>query len=64
MPKLKLSKSVNKRFKISCNGKVLRHKACKSHLLQKKTQKRKKKLCKTFCLDKTDFSRLKKQLHM
>nr|YP_009397865.1 ribosomal protein L35 [Sonderella linearis]ARW67051.1 ribosomal protein L35 [Sonderella linearis] len=45
MYKLKTIKSVSKRFKITSNKKILRHKACKNHLLQKKTSKRKRHLC-------------------
>nr|YP_009313109.1 Ribosomal protein L35 [Dermonema virens]SCW21363.1 Ribosomal protein L35 [Dermonema virens] len=44
MPKLKSSSSVKKRFKITSSGYVLRRKASKSHLLEKKSQSRKKNL--------------------
>nr|YP_010170981.1 ribosomal protein L35 [Chondria tumulosa]QSD57122.1 ribosomal protein L35 [Chondria tumulosa] len=44
MYKLKTLSSVSKRFKISYSGKFLRRSACKSHLLQKKTSKRKRNL--------------------
>nr|ARW68724.1 ribosomal protein L35 [Palisada sp.] len=46
MYKLKTNKSVNKRFKVSSSGKFLKHSSCKSHLLQKKSSKRKRKLRK------------------
>nr|YP_009313928.1 Ribosomal protein L35 [Hommersandiophycus borowitzkae]SCW22182.1 Ribosomal protein L35 [Hommersandiophycus borowitzkae] len=46
MPKLKTSSSVTKRFKMTGTKKVLRRHASKSHLLEKKTQSRKKKLSK------------------
>lgn len=49
MPKLKTSSSISKRFKITANGKLLRHKACRSHLLEKKSPKRKNNLSKIVC---------------
>ena len=44
--KIKSSKSILKRFKITASGKYLRHKACRSHLLQKKSSKHKQHLRK------------------
>nr|BDA99016.1 ribosomal protein L35 [Rhodomonas sp. NIES-2332] len=44
MPKLKTKKSVLKRFKKTVNGKFIRRKACKGHLLEKKSAKRKRNL--------------------
>nr|YP_010951550.1 50S ribosomal protein L35 [Laurencia catarinensis]WMP12489.1 50S ribosomal protein L35 [Laurencia catarinensis] len=54
MYKLKTSKSVSKRFKISSSGKFLRHYSCKSHLLQKKSSNRKRKLRRTILIDYCD----------
>nr|AYR06461.1 ribosomal protein L35 [Rhodogorgon sp.] len=44
MYKLKSSSSVSKRFKLTSTGKLLRHKACRSHLLQKKSSRHKRRL--------------------
>ena len=44
MPKMKTSKSAAKRFKITGKGKVKRHKAFHSHILTKKSPKRKRNL--------------------
>nr|YP_010619874.1 Ribosomal protein L35 [Symphyocladia marchantioides]WAX03887.1 Ribosomal protein L35 [Symphyocladia marchantioides] len=44
MYKLKTNQSICKRFKVTGNSKMLRRKSCKSHLLQKKNSKRKRKL--------------------
>ena len=44
MPKLKTKKSVLKRFKRTVNGKFIRRKARKGHLLEKKSAKRKRSL--------------------
>nr|QCI08917.1 ribosomal protein L35 [Wrangelia sp.] len=44
MYKLKTSRSIAKRFKITSSGKLLKRKASRSHLLQKKSSKRKQNL--------------------
>lgn len=41
MPKIKTHSGAKKRFKLSKNGKVIRAHANKSHILNKKTTKRK-----------------------
>ena len=42
--KMKTHKGAKKRFKITGSGKVRRYKAFKSHILTKKTTKRKRRL--------------------
>ena len=44
MPKMKSHKGARKRFKITGSGKVRRMKAFKSHILTKKSPKRKRNL--------------------
>ena len=44
MPKMKTHKGATKRFKLTGTGKVKRMKAFKSHILTKKTSKRKRRL--------------------
>lgn len=44
MPKLKTNKSAKKRFKLTKTGKVKRHKAFTSHLMQRRSPKRKRNL--------------------
>ena len=44
MPKVKTHKGATKRFKVTGSGKVRRYKAYKSHILTKKTSKRKRRL--------------------
>ena len=44
MPKMKTHKGAKKRFSITGTGKVRRLKAFKSHILTKKTSKRKRRL--------------------
>ena len=46
MPKIKTHRGAAKRFGITKNGKVKRGKAYRSHILNKKTTKRKRKLRK------------------
>ncbi len=47
MPKQKTHRGAAKRFKVSATGKVLRHHSETSHILTKKTTKRKRKLRKS-----------------
>nr|YP_010728770.1 ribosomal protein L35 [Lithothamnion corallioides]WEA77067.1 ribosomal protein L35 [Lithothamnion corallioides] len=56
--KLKSSSSILKRLKITRTGKLLRRKACRSHLLQKKSSKHKQKLRKVVEVKYVDVSRL------
>lgn len=44
MPKMKTHKGAKKRFSVTGTGKVRRMKAYKSHILTKKTAKRKRRL--------------------
>ena len=46
MPKVKTSRAAAKRFKTTGTGKLVRNKAYKSHILTKKSQKRKRNLRK------------------
>jgi large subunit ribosomal protein L35 len=50
MPKMKTHKGAKKRFKITGSGKVKRMRAFKSHILTKKTSKRKRRLRKATTL--------------
>ena len=44
MPKMKSHRGARKRFSVTGSGKVKRYKAYKSHILTKKTSKRKRRL--------------------
>jgi large subunit ribosomal protein L35 len=50
MPKMKTHKGAKKRFKITGSGKVKRMRAFKSHILTKKSSKRKRRLRKATIL--------------
>nr|YP_010338182.1 ribosomal protein L35 [Erythrolobus coxiae]UNJ17767.1 ribosomal protein L35 [Erythrolobus coxiae] len=41
MPKLKTSKAIAKRFRVTATGKILRRQPFRSHILEKKPAKRK-----------------------
>ncbi|MBO5934991.1 MAG: 50S ribosomal protein L35 [Clostridia bacterium] len=60
MPKIKTNSGAKKRFKLSKNGKVIRAHAYKSHILNKKTSKRKRNLRQTTTTDKTNVKQIKK----
>ena len=60
MPKIKTHSDAKKRFKLSKTGKVLRGHAYKSHILNKKTTKRKRNLRKVTVADKTNVAQVKR----
>lgn len=63
MPKMKSHSGAKKRFKKTGNGKVKRRKAGKSHILTKKTTKKKRHLRKETTVDKADEKRVKRMLN-
>ncbi len=62
MPKMKTTKAAAKRFKTTGTGKLKRNKAYKSHILTKKSQKRKRNLRKAAITDATNVKSMKKIL--
>ena len=58
--KMKTKKAASKRFKVTGNGKLKRYKANKSHILTKKTTKRKRNLRKATLVDDTNVKTMKK----
>jgi len=54
MPKLKTRRGAAKRFKSTASGRFKRGKAFKSHILTKKTTKRKRKLDTPTLISKAD----------
>lgn len=62
MSKLKTKKAAAKRFKVTGTGKLKRMKAYKSHILTKKTTKRKRNLRKATMTDATNSKVMKKIL--
>ena len=62
MPKIKTCRAAAKRFKKTGTGKIMRNKAYKSHILTKKSQKRKRNLRKATITDATNVKSMKKIL--
>ena len=62
MPKLKTHKGAQKRFKVTGKKKIVYNKAYKSHILTKKSAKRKRKLGKKELISDSDRGRIKKML--
>ena len=62
MPKMKTTKAAAKRFKQTGTGLLKRNKAYKSHILTKKSQKRKRNLRKAAITDATNVKNMKKIL--
>ena len=62
MPKIKTHSCAKKRFKLTKNGMVKRAHAFKSHILNKKTTKRKRNLRKTVTADVTNVAKIKKMI--
>lgn len=60
MPKMKTHRGAAKRFSLTAKGKIKRSKAYSSHILTKKTTKRKRNLRKSSLLDKSDMNGIKK----
>ena len=60
--KLKTKRAAAKRFKVTATGKLVRNKANKSHILTKKTTKRKRGMRKDTVLDQTNVKNMKKIL--
>jgi large subunit ribosomal protein L35 len=59
MPKMKTHSGAKKRFKLTSKGKVRARHAMKSHILQKKSAKKKRYLDEPLILQKEDAKRVK-----
>ena len=57
--KMKSHRGASKRFKVTGSGKLKRNKAYKSHILTKKSAKRKRGLRKATTLTRADLKRMK-----
>ncbi|MDR0519133.1 MAG: 50S ribosomal protein L35 [Clostridiales Family XIII bacterium] len=60
--KMKTHRGAAKRFKLTGTGKLKRNKAYKSHILNKKSAKRKRGLRKATILTSADLTRIKRAL--
>lgn len=62
MPKVKTNSSAKKRFKLTGTGKIARKNAFKSHILTKKSTKRKRNLTQTSLVSESDMGNVKRML--
>ncbi|GAB5536659.1 MAG: 50S ribosomal protein L35 [Rubricoccaceae bacterium] len=64
MPKQKTNSAAKKRFKLTGTGRVKRKKAFASHILTKKSPKRKRNLRESTLVSKVDEPRVKRMLNV
>lgn len=62
MPKMKTRRGAAKRFHVTKSGKIKRRKAFSSHILTKKSTKRKRGLRQATLVSKDDLARVRKML--
>ncbi len=62
MPKMKTNRGAAKRFKMTGSGKIKRSKAFSSHILTKKSTKRKRGLRKSDLVDSANLKGIRKIL--
>ncbi len=62
MPKMKSHSGAKKRFKVTAKGKVTGRHAFTSHMLEKKSPKRKRKLGEPAAISADDTPRVKRML--
>ena len=60
MPKMKTNRGAAKRFKLSASGKIMRRKANSSHILTKKSTKRKRNLRQGTTVDASNAKTIRK----
>jgi large subunit ribosomal protein L35 len=62
MPKMKTNRGAAKRFKLTGTGKLKRNKAFSSHILTKKSTKRKRGLRKSEIVDSANYKGIRRIL--
>ena len=62
MPKMKSNRGAAKRFRRTGTGKLVRMRACKSHILTKKKRKRKRRLRTATLASQADVRRVRRML--
>jgi large subunit ribosomal protein L35 len=62
MPKMKSNRGAKKRFKLTASGKIKHRRNYKSHILTKKSTKRKRKLRQYTYVHDSDVARVKAML--
>lgn len=64
MPKMKTKSGAKKRFSLTASGRIKRKHAYKSHILTKKSKKRKRNLTQTGLVHKADEANVKSMLNL
>ncbi|MBA7487631.1 MAG: 50S ribosomal protein L35 [Prevotella sp.] len=64
MPKVKTNSGAKKRFRFTGTGKIKRHHAFHSHILTKKTKKRKRNLVHQTLVDQTNLRQVRDLLRL
>ncbi|MGA9857404.1 MAG: 50S ribosomal protein L35 [Solirubrobacteraceae bacterium] len=59
MPKMKTHSGAKKRFKLTANGKIKGRHSFSSHILEKKSPKRKRKLGQPAAISEHDYKQIK-----
>ena len=62
MPKMKTRRGAAKRFRVTKNGKVMKASSGKSHMLEKKSPKRKRDLRGVKKVNESEAAKIKKML--
>ncbi|MBN1540669.1 50S ribosomal protein L35 [candidate division KSB1 bacterium] len=62
MPKMRSNRAAAKRFRLTGSGRIRRYKAYASHILTKKSSKRKRNLRKSTLVDQADAGRVKRMI--
>jgi large subunit ribosomal protein L35 len=62
MPKIKTNKGASKRFKRTGSGRLMRNRAFASHIMTKKSRKRKRNLRKPTLVDATERKKVARLL--
>ena len=60
--KLKTNSGAKKRFRLTKNGKIKRANACKGHLLESKSPKRKRSLRKSNLVSEQEIKKVKRMM--
>jgi large subunit ribosomal protein L35 len=62
MPKMKSNRGASKRFRVTASGKIKRHSSHKSHILTKKSTKRKRNLRKESLISDADAPKVHRMI--
>jgi len=60
MPKIRTNRSAHKRFRVTGTGKIRRYKAYTSHILTKKSRKRKRNLRQSAIMDEANAPQIRR----